>query len=81
MTVYRGGPMGRPPSRPPFLIVHGDRDHVVAPSQGQALHDALSRAGANSSLILLGGAGHEGPEFDSPARLAMTAAWLRIKLT
>jgi hypothetical protein len=35
---------------PPFLIAHGDRDHVVGPSEGQALHDALSRAGADTSI-------------------------------
>ncbi|HST64284.1 MAG TPA: alpha/beta hydrolase [Mycobacteriales bacterium] len=66
---------------PPFLIAHGDRDHVVAPSEGEALHGALSRAGADSRFLLLGGAGHEGPEFDRPDTLAMTAAWLREKLT
>jgi acetyl esterase/lipase len=69
------------PQAPPFLIAHGDRDHVVAPSEGMALHDALSRAGADTRLLLLGGAGHEGPEFDRPATLAMTAAWLRTALT
>jgi acetyl esterase/lipase len=65
---------------PPFLIAHGDRDHIVAPSEGEALHDALSRAGAETQFLLLGGAGHEGPEFDRPANLALTAAWLRAKL-
>src|SRR6185312_7999972 len=65
---------------PPFLIAHGDRDHVVSPSEGQALHDALSRAGTDTSLLLLGGAGHEGREFDLPSMLAVTAAWLRSKL-
>jgi acetyl esterase/lipase len=69
------------PQAPPFLIAHGDRDHVVAPSEGEALHQALSRAGADTQFMLLGGAGHEGPEFDRPATLAMTAAWLRDKLT
>jgi acetyl esterase/lipase len=69
------------PQAPPFLIAHGDRDHVVAPSEGEALHRALSRAGADTQFMLLGGAGHEGPEFDRPAVLAMTAAWLRTKLT
>jgi acetyl esterase/lipase len=69
------------PHAPPFLIAHGDRDHVVAPSEGEALHQALSRAGADTQFMLLGGAGHEGPEFDRPATLAMTAAWLRDKLT
>jgi acetyl esterase/lipase len=69
------------PTAPPFLIAHGDRDHVVAPSEGEALHHALSRAGADTQFMLLGGAGHEGPEFARPTTLAMTAAWLRSKLT
>ena len=64
------------PAAPPFLIAHGDRDHVVAPAETVALHDALARAGADVRLLLIGGAGHEDPEFDSPATLAMTAAWL-----
>jgi acetyl esterase/lipase len=68
------------PTAPPFLIAHGDRDHVVAPSEGEALHHALSRAGADSQFMLLGGAGHEGPEFDRPTTLAVTAAWLRATL-
>jgi acetyl esterase/lipase len=68
------------PGAPPFLIAHGDRDHVVPPSEGQALHDGLSRAGADTSFVLVGGAGHEGPEFERPATLATTAAWLRAKL-
>ena len=65
---------------PPFFIAHGDRDHIVAPSEGVALHEALSRTGADSQFLLLGGAGHEGREFDRPAILAMTAAWLRTVL-
>jgi acetyl esterase/lipase len=68
------------PEAPPFLIAHGDRDHVVAPSESEALHHALSRAGADTQFLLLGGAGHEGPEFNRPATLAMTAAWLRDRL-
>jgi acetyl esterase/lipase len=69
------------PQAPPFLIAHGDRDHVVAPSESEALHHTLSRAGADTQFMLLGGAGHEGPEFAQPATLATTAAWLRAKLT
>lgn len=65
---------------PPFLIAHGDRDHVVLPSEGLNLHQALVRAGARSRFELLGGAGHEGAEFDQPASLAATAAWLRATL-
>lgn len=68
------------PGAPPFLIAHGDRDHIVAPAEGRALHDALVRAGVDTRFELLGGAGHEGAEFDHPASLAMTAAWLRARL-
>ncbi|WP_203881029.1 alpha/beta hydrolase [Planotetraspora kaengkrachanensis] len=68
------------PQAPPFLIAHGDRDRVIPPSEGEALHHALSRAGANTRFDLLGGAGHEGAEFDRPDSLAMTAAWLRAVL-
>ncbi|MBM9435849.1 alpha/beta hydrolase [Actinacidiphila bryophytorum] len=65
---------------PPFLIAHGDRDRIVPPAEGLALHDALSRAGGSSRFELLGGAGHEDPLFDAPANLALTAAWLRAVL-
>lgn len=68
------------PKAPPFLIAHGDRDRIVPPSEGRSLHDALGRAGASSRLELLGGAGHEDAAFDSPATLAITAAWLRTVL-
>jgi acetyl esterase/lipase len=69
------------PNAPPFLIAHGDRDHIVAPSEGLALHHALVRAGVPSRFELLGGAGHEGAEFDRPRSLALTAAWLRASLS
>jgi acetyl esterase/lipase len=67
-------------SAPPFLIAHGDRDHIVLPSEGRALHEALVRAGIQTRFELLGGAGHEGAEFDDQASLALTAAWLRATL-
>jgi acetyl esterase/lipase len=66
---------------PPFLTAHGDRDHVVLPSEGLALHHALVRAGAESRFELLGGAGHEAAELDQPTSLALTAAWLRATLS
>jgi acetyl esterase/lipase len=65
---------------PPFLIAHGDRDRIIPSSQGFSLHQALSNAGARSRFELLAGAGHEDAEFDSPATLAITAAWLRAVL-
>lgn len=64
------------PAAPPFLIAHGDRDRVILASESAALHTALVRAGARSTLALLGGAGHEDHAFDAPENLAMTAGFL-----
>jgi acetyl esterase/lipase len=69
------------PQAPPFLIAHGDRDRIVPPSEGLSLHHALGRAGVRCRFELLAGAGHEDAEFDSPATLASTAAWLRAVLS
>ncbi len=65
---------------PPFLIAHGDWDHVLPEAQGRMLHDALVRAGADSTFLVRGGAGHEDDAFDAPASIALTAAWLRAHL-
>ncbi|MFB2586685.1 alpha/beta hydrolase fold domain-containing protein [Herbiconiux liukaitaii] len=66
---------------PPFLISHGDRDRVLPRSESEAFHDALSRAGAQSSLLIVAGAGHEDHAFDSPANLALVAAFFTAHLT
>lgn len=65
---------------PPFLIAHGDRDRVVPPAQSHTLHEALVRAGGSSSLLLVGGAGHEDAAFDAPTNLALTAGFLTAAL-
>lgn len=65
---------------PPFMIAHGDSDHVVWCSESVNLHANLSRQGVDATLCLLAGAGHEGAAFDSPSHLAMTATWLKSKL-
>jgi acetyl esterase/lipase len=48
----------------PFLILHGTADCLVPWQQSVLLHDALKRAGLQSSLHLLEGAAHGGEEFD-----------------
>ena len=53
---------------PPFLIVHGDKDHTVPVGQSQELHAALQKAGVDSSLMIIPGAGH-GPEILTPETL------------
>jgi predicted esterase len=63
-----------------MTTAHGDRDRIVPPSEGFSLPHVLGHAGARSRFELLAGAGHEDAEFDSPATLAGTAAWLRAVL-
>lgn len=43
---------------PPFLICHGDRDPLVPLHQSEILHAALERAGVDSTLKVVEGAGH-----------------------
>lgn len=38
---------------PPFLIIHGDQDPVVPVEQGQAMYDALIKAGAPAKLVIV----------------------------
>jgi len=60
---------------PPFLIMHGEKDATVSPNQSQLLHDALQKAGVNSSLHFVAGARHGGPEFNDPKIVALVAAF------
>lgn len=43
----------------PVLILHGDNDKAVPLQQSQALDSALRKAGANSTLRIVKGAGHD----------------------
>jgi acetyl esterase/lipase len=43
---------------PPFLILHGNKDRLVSPSQTLMLHNALLAAGARSTRYVLDGADH-----------------------
>ena len=50
---------------PPFLIVHGDKDPLVPHAQSKELHETLQKAGVNSTLRIVEGAGH-GNGIDTP---------------
>jgi len=45
-------------SAPPFFIAHGEADTLVPVSQSKLLHEALQRAGVESTLTMVPGAGH-----------------------
>lgn len=64
------------PSDPPFFIQHGTRDGTVNFEQSTLLHATLMGAGVPSTFVPLEGAGHGGPEFQTPANLARIEAFL-----
>ncbi|EOB3584473.1 alpha/beta hydrolase fold domain-containing protein [Vibrio vulnificus] len=45
---------------PPFLLMHGDKDPIVSPSQTKILHDALVEKGVDSTRYIVKGADHAG---------------------
>ncbi|OLY91868.1 Acetyl esterase/lipase [Cnuella takakiae] len=49
---------------PPFLIIHGERDDMVAPKQSQLLRSWLQVSGVPSELIIVKDAPHFGVQFD-----------------
>jgi acetyl esterase/lipase len=54
------------PDDPPFLIVHGDADPTVPIGQSELLEAALKAAGVEVTFLRLAGAGHGGPQFETP---------------
>ncbi len=51
------------PDDPPFLILHGEEDKTVIPSQSTLLAEALKKAGVPVEIQMIKGAGHG---FDPP---------------
>lgn len=45
---------------PPFLLMNGDSDNVVSPSQTKILHEALIKHGVDSTRYVVKGADHAG---------------------
>lgn len=67
---------------PPFLIVNGDNDPVITVDQASKLHMVLKRAGTESTLTIIPGAGHEDPLFTKtqmPASLIFLKQALAIQ--
>lgn len=50
---------------PPFLIIHGEKDDMVAPKQSQLLSAWLSVAGIENELMIVKDAPHFGVMFDA----------------
>jgi acetyl esterase/lipase len=60
---------------PAFLILQGEKDALVPPSQSQEFYDALKKAGVDARLVMVKNAGHgfapEGGQI-SPSRAEIT---------
>jgi hypothetical protein len=51
---------------------------MINHEQSRVLHEALSAVGAQSTYVLIAGAGHEGPEFVAPrSPQQWSASWRR----
>lgn len=59
----------------PFLIMHGDADPLVPVRQSELLHAALTKAGVESELVVIPGAGHGGKEFNAEANRSKVLAF------
>jgi dipeptidyl aminopeptidase/acylaminoacyl peptidase len=50
---------------PPLLIFHGSNDQLVPLGQSQHMHQRYQEAGLESTLHVLPGARHGGPQFSN----------------
>jgi len=60
----------------PHLIMHGDHDDLVPLQQSEDLNAALKKAGVESTLIVIPGAGHGGAQFMAPEHVREMAQFL-----
>ncbi len=60
----------------PVLIFQGDQDHTVPMSQSELLYERYQKAGLESSLHIIRGAGHGGPLFNSQQQFDLVKAFL-----
>lgn len=67
-------------SDPPFLIMHGDSDHVVPLGQSVILAKALIDAGVETTMKTIPGADHEGRQFRTPESQQLITDFFTDKL-
>lgn len=65
---------------PPFLLMHGDRDTVVSPSQTEILHQALRAKGVDSTRYVVQGAAHGGVYWVQPEILEIIVDFFNAHL-
>lgn len=65
----------------PFLIMHGDKDKTVPISQSETFAQALKKAGADATFVVVKGGGHVHPLFTSPEYMRQIEAFFARHLT
>ena len=63
-----------------FLIMHGDEDPLVPAAQSKEFQEALLKAGVSSTLVILPGAGHGGPQFNGHETMAQIRGFFATTL-
>ena len=63
---------------PPFLIIHGEADSLVPHCQSVLLHEALTKFGVESEMIIVPGAGHGGV-WEETYKEKMTSFFIKAK--
>ena len=65
---------------PPFLIMHGNADKTISPSQSKLLHDALIKHGVDSTHYIINGADHYAAYFYQPKTFGIIVDFLNRTL-
>ncbi|AVQ22844.1 alpha/beta hydrolase [Fusobacterium nucleatum subsp. nucleatum ATCC 23726] len=65
---------------PPFLLLHGDKDILVSPSQTEKLHKALVTKGIDSTRYIVKGAAHGGEYWVQPEVMKVIINFLNKNL-
>jgi len=65
----------------PFLIMHGDQDKTVPISQSETFAQALNKAGAEATFVVIKGGGHGGKLFTNTETMKQIEAFLAKHLT
>ncbi len=65
----------------PFLIMHGDQDKTVPISQSETFAEALKKAGADATFVVIKGGKHGGALFTSAETMKLIEDFLAKHLT
>lgn len=68
------------PKTPPFLLMHGDKDQVVSPSQTELLYQALQEKGIPATRYVVEDAGHSDQYWAQPEVEQVILAFLNQNL-